>query len=357
MAWGEPLKTEVAKEPNPPKKRNPRKKAGSQASEALLKALNFVGGAVDTNSLSEFAKHVRISNGWVVAYDGQLAAGHPIEADFSACPHWGRLHHALNKAGNTLSLSLNDGGRLMVSSGPLRAVVPCLPPDTLPPAFPDAPIASIDDRLRVGFETVLKLAKDDAETVYESSVLLRANTVVGCNGSLSLEYWHGIDLPPGLAIPQRAAKMLAKLEGMVQFGFTWGRSATFHFEGGGWVRTQLYQDEWPNIDAALNVPAHNLVEIPELFDALSAIEAFSEDGAVHFHEGKLKSTYAASNDEGPVYGAAYDIPGLQPGTSLSAKLLKLAKPAAHLIDYQTNPEHVVFVNAADMVRGVLMKRR
>lgn len=357
MAWAsEAPKTETPKERAASKPRNPRKKAGSKAAEGLVKAIEFVRGATDPDK-NEFTKFVRISNGWLVAYDGQVAAGHPVEEDLTICPHLARLSDAILKAGATLAMSASDGGRLTVAGERLKAVVPCFPLDSMPPVFPDAPCAVIDDRVKAGFEAVTRLAKEDAETVHEGSVLLRANTVVGCNGNLALEYWHGIDLPPGLAIPQKAAKMLAKSPlKLERFGFTWGRSATFYFEGGAWIRTQLYAEQWPDIDTVLNVPA-DPVEVPGLFDALEAVTSFSEDGAVHFHDGKLKSTYAKSDDTGPVYGASYELPGLMAGTSVSAKLLKLAQPAAKKIDYVTHSDRIVFYNTEANLRGVLMKRR
>ena len=357
MAWSSEVpKTETPKDRQASKPRNPRKKATSKTAEGLMKAVAFVRGATDPDKF-EYSKFVKMSNNWLVAYDGTVAAGHPIEEDATVCPHLARLSDAILKAGATLAMSVGDGGRLTVAGERLKAVVPCLPLESLPPVFPDAPCAVIDDRLKEGFDAVTKLAKEDAEKVYEMSVLLRANTVVGCNGALALEYWHGIDLPPGLAIPQKAAKLIAKSTlKLEKFGFTWGRSATFYFEGGAWIRTQLFAEEWPDIDAVLNAPS-DPVEVPGLFEALEAVTSFSEDGAVHFHEDKLKSTYAASNESGPVYGASYELPGLRAGTHVAAKLLKLAEPAAKKIDYTTHDDKLVFYNVEANLRGVLMKRR
>lgn len=357
MAWSSEVpKTETPKPRAASRPRNPRKAVTSRAAEGLMTAINFVRGATDPDK-AEYAKFVRLANRWLIAYDGQVAAGHPIEEELTLCPHLARLSDAIVKAGATLAMSASDGGRLTVAGERLKAVVPCFPIDSVPPVFPDAPIAVIDDRLKAGFEAVTRLAKEDAETVHEGSVLLRANTVVGCNGALALEYWHGIDLPPGLAIPQKAAKLLAKSPlKLERFGFTFGRSATFYFEGGAWIRTQLYGEQWPDIDAVLNVAA-DPVEVPGLFEALDAVTSFSEDGAVHFHESKLKSTYAASNENSPVYGASYDLPGLVAGTHVAAKLLKLAQPAAKKIDYTTHEDKIVFYNIEAGLRGVLMKRR
>lgn len=355
MAWqGAPAEPE---KPARGKRANPRKAKTAKAAEGLMNALAFVKKATNEDGV-EGASHVKISNNMLVAYDGvKLSAGHPIEEDMTACPHYKRMSDALKNVGSKLSMSLSDGGRITIAGEHAKYVVPCIPPESMPPVFPDAPIAVIDDRIKDGFREVGKLAKEEAEKVYEMSVLLRAGSMVGCNGALALEYWHGIDLPPNLAIPFKAAKMIAEQSAKLErFGFTWGRSATFWFEGGGWIRTQLFGEEWPDMNSILNCEAYPQ-EVPGLFEALDRISSFSEDGAIHFHEDKLKTTYAASDDNGPVYGASYDLPGLKAGTHCSARLLSLARIAAERLDYTTHADRIVFANNEGNMRGVLMKMR
>lgn len=351
--------TETAAEPEKKKaSRNPRAtKAQAKAAQGLVDALAFVEPSTSEEATHE--EYVRFTNKWVVAFSRPLAMGHPIEEELSLCPHLKKLKTALKEAGATLAMSATDNGRLSIVGAKLRAVVPCVPGDTMPPVMPDPQCAVIDDRIKEGFKAVTALAKEDAERVHEASVLLRANTIVGCNSVLAMEYYHGIDLPPGLAIPQRAAKAIAKSsKKLTGFGFDWGRSATFYFEGGGWLKTQLFDQEWPDIDKVLNTQCY-LSDVPAgLWEALNAISSFSEDGSVHFDTDKLRSTYADAPGEGNalMYGATYDVPGLQARHSFSAKLLKLAQPACAQFDYTTHPDKVVFYNNAANLRGVLMKK-
>lgn len=341
--------------PPPKKGRNPRKPKVAKAAEGLLSAIAFIEGATEDDN--DFKSYVRFTGGMLVAFDGSVAAGHPVEEDLAVCPHLKRLKEAVGRAGATLALSAQENGRLGVTGDKLRATVPCLPGNALFPVMPDPPIARLDDRLKAGFLATVALAKDEADTIHEQSVLLRANTVVGCNGALALEYWHGIDLPPGLAIPHKAAKVISKCAlALEAFGWDEGRSVTFHFAGGAWIKTQLMAGQWPDIDTVLNKAAY-LADAPAgLFDALEAILSFSEDGAVHFHEDKLKTTYASS-EGGTLYGATYDVPGLAKGASFSGRLLKLASPAAKQIDYSTHDDCMMMMNPEGSIRGVLMKRR
>ena len=360
MGWGtgvaptiddnvEPPKSVAA----PPRTRNPRSKKVNKAAEGILQAINFVEGACKDEL--EYQSYCRIAAGWIVAYDGSMAAGHPIDADIAVCPHVRRLKEAVTRAGATMALTAQENGRLGVSGAKARFTVPCLPGSSLHAVMPDPAIAVLDDRLKAAFAATISLAKDDAETIHEQSLLLRANTVVGCNGTLAIEAYHGIDLPPGLGIPHKAAKVITKQQSpLVAFGIDWGRSVTFHFENGAWIKTQLMAGEWPDVDRVLNQPAYYAPTPEGLFEGLDAILSFSEDGAVHFHDDKLRTTY--SDGDGGLSGATYDVPGLQKGHSLTGRLLKLTAPYATQIDYTTNADALQFLNPELNVRGVLMKR-
>lgn len=364
-SWGTgfvPTEEPKAEEPKADDKKPARKssptKAKKKAAQGLYDALSFIEPA--TNDLQDYQQFARLTNKFAIAFDGSLAMGHPIEEELTLCPHLARLKTAIDKAGATISIAATDNGRLSVSGEKLRAVVPCLPPEKYPPVMPDVQVAVIDDRIKEGFKALVKLSKDEADKVHEATVLLRANSMVATNGMLILEFWHGIDLPPGLAVPQRAVKAVAQSKkALTGFGFDWGRSVTFYFEGGAWLKTQLFDEPWPNVDDVLNVAAYPS-DIPVgLWDGLDAIEKFSEDGGIHFDTDKLRSTYATfagQGDEALNYGATYDVPGLQARHSFSASLLKLAQPAALQMDYTTHPDRAIFYNTVANLRGVLMKR-
>jgi hypothetical protein len=179
------------------------------------------------------------------------------------------------------------------------------------------------------------------------------------NTTVLFEYWHGIDLPPwGFAIPKAFAAAIVKTP-KKPTGFGFGeRSVTIWFEDGSWLKTQLFNvSEWPNIDKQFEYTFFPS-DVPEgLFEGVRAIERFSEDGGIHFHDGKLKTTYDNYRGEadGPVYGASYEVPGLQPGHTFSANLLRLIEPVVTMIDYTSVEDRAFFFG--DMLRGVIMKRR
>ena len=339
--------------------RNPRTRAKQKAASKLIEAVDFLLLAADPKSPMTWQHHSRFVSCFGTSANGKIRAGHPIEEDLTLCPHLGMLQAALKKTGASIAMTPIDAARLSIAGGSAKFVVPCAPGESLPPIMFAPPIAPIDDRIKQGFAALLKLAKDEADTLHESTLLLRANTVVGCNGKLAMEYWHGNDLPPALNIPQAFAKAVVSVQKpLIGFGWVEDRSVTFHFEGGAWLATQLYEGTWPqSIDGFLNAQC-DLEPCPaKLFEALDTIKDFSKDGTVHFHDDKLKTTYAAYADEqqGAPYGATYEVEGLSGLHSFSASLLQLAQPGCAEIDYKTHEDRMIFYNQEAWLRGVLMK--
>lgn len=295
-------------------------------SSALIAALKFVSVA-QRDTGQPFQTHSVLTNNTVVAFDGTVAAGHRIEEDLHACPHTLRLIDALAKCGESLSITQLDGERLSIKSDRFKAFVPCVASNIIDVPLPDPPCAVIDDRLKRGFEVVSVLASDNAQHVVTASILLRAGSMLATNRQVMLEYWHGIDLPPGIVLPKagvtavmKAAKPLAK------FGFS-DRSATFYFEDGSWIRSQLYSEAWPNVDNVLNQRS-NPWPLPELFyKGLDAIMSFSENGIVYFTPNVLRSHPSDG------IGASYEITGLPGGVAYNAKHLKIVEPYVKTIDF------------------------
>ncbi len=327
-------------------KRPTRKKTEQAANStaSLVNALRFVSLAQrDIGTPNQV--HVMLRNNWAVAFDGVLAAGHRIDEDLNACPHTLRMIDALMKCGETLAITHLDTGRLSVRSGAFKALIPCADPLTLPVAFPDPPVGQIDERLLKGFAAVGDLATEGSQHVITSSVLLGPGTVTATNRHLILQYWHGIDLPPGLVLPKAAVTALLKAnKPVVKFGFS-PSTMTFYFEDESWLRTQLYSEAWPDISHILDVRS-NAWPVPEdLFKALAAVSSFSEDGNVFFMSGSMRS------HDTDAKGASYELRGIPNNIALNAKLLKMLEPYINAIDLQ-GVNHVTYF-FGENIRGAL----
>jgi hypothetical protein len=325
-----------------PKKRN----EPAKPSAGLLAALKFVSVA-SKNEGAPFETHCRLFNNWAVAFDGIIAAGHPIAEDIVACPHTTRLIDALARCGQEFSVTQLDTMQLSIKSAKFRALIPCLASELLPAVMPDISVAVIDDRLRLGLEAVGVLAAEGAQHVVTASVLVMPGSVIATDRSLMLEFWHGIDLPPGVVLPKSAITALTRTDKkLVTFGFS-ATTVTFYFEDGSWIRSQLYNERWPDVTRILNVTPKAWPLPTDFFAAVDAVAPFSSDGCVYFHQDVLRS-HDAEN-----IGASYEVSGLPYGPVLNIKRLKIAQPYIKTIDFMgVNGISYFF---GDNVRGALTR--
>lgn len=308
----------------------PRKKTAPKVPQSKLgQALDFIKLAQSDKANDLAAKsHCRLAKGYAVSFDGVLAMGHPIEDELELCPHTFRLIDALKRCKQALSITQLDGDKLVIKSGGFRAVIPCLNPAALPYAMPDPNVGTIDNSIRDGFAMLNPVVSGAGHTTVEASLLLQNNSMVATDRMFLLEFWHGINLPDGLAVPKDAINAVCKIKlDLVGIGVS-DRTITFHYDGGAWLRTQLYGEEWPDTGRVLNQgDPHTAKEVPPaLFDAVEAVASFSPDGAIHTFDGYIGShtTDAA--------GATYELEGITPGLCFGFKHLSAIKDVAASID-------------------------
>lgn len=319
----------------------------SPRSSAFLDALRFVSVA-SHNEGAPYQMFTTLTDKWAIAFDGVIAAGHPIEEDIHAAPHNLKLVAALARCGNTLAVTQLDAGRLSIRSDKFRALIPCIDPTLLAPALPDPPCAVIDDRLRAGLEAVGILVSETSQHVVTASVLLQSGSVVATDRQVMFQHWHGIDLPPGLALPKQLITALSKNAGkLTQFGYS-STSATFYFENNAWIRTQLFPDPWPDVLGMLDTHSNAWPIPPDFFTALDAVAPFSDDGNVYLFQNSLRSHAA----EG--VGATYDVDGLPAGPIFNAKRLAIIRQYAKKIDF-TGVQHISHF-FGDNIRGAIVQR-
>jgi len=332
--------------------RAPRSKPTANKS-SLLTALEFCS-VVSEKIGNPYETHIGLRNNWAIAFNGIVAAGSPIVEDLHCYPHNLMLIEALSKCDENFSLTQLDNGRLSIKSGKFKAVVPCLDPELMQNAFPDPNIAPITNAFKAAVEAVGVLASENAQHVLTASVLMNGPSVISTNRVMIMEYWHGLDLPPGVPLPKQFVAALAKQKkNLVGFGFS-NNSATFHFEDGCWIKTQLYSDEWPDVGRILNREA-NLWSIDAgFYKALDAVAAFSEDGNV-YSDLNLLMSHADS-----ALGATHECAGIPKGFVYPIKQLKIIQPHVQKIDWMANGIHdssYCLVFQGGNMRGVISGRQ
>jgi hypothetical protein len=322
------------------------KKSKSPTSAALIEALKFVSLAQKKDG-NPFQTHCLIANQTIVAYDGVLTAGVKIEEDLSVCVNTLKLIDALERCNKTVSITQVDMARLKVASGAFSAFVPCYHED-MPLLVPDSPICDIDDRLKTGFDMIAHLSDDKEQKVVLSSILLKSGSMCSTDGACLLEYWHGIDLPE-LILPTSFISAIMKVKApLAKFGYS-GNSITFWYENGAWIKTQVYDEEWPPLDHILNQETKPLPLQKGFFEGVMALEAFAEGKeaakVIYFYENELRT----SRTEGE--GATYQVEGLPFGPAFSIKKLKRIQHCVKSVDWFSSTGAYFF---GDNLRGVLM---
>jgi hypothetical protein len=332
----------------PPKSRTKIEQPKSE----LLQALEFCSVVAEKLG-APHETHIGLRNKWAIAYNGIVAAGSPIPEDIYCYPHTLLLMEALSKCDESYSLTqLNSS--LSIKAGKFKATIPTLDPLLMHDAIPDPQIVGITNKFKEAVEAVGVLASENAQHVLTASVLMNGASVISTNRVMLLEYWHGLDLPSNIPLPKEFVKALTKQKkNLTGFGFS-NSSATFYFEDGCWLRTQLYADEWPDVSRILNRDANLWSIDPNFFKALDSVAAFSEDGNVYSRLNLLCS----HADEGK--GATYECNGIPAGFIYPIKQLMIMKPFVKSIDYMCNgiaDSTYCLYFSGDECRGVISGRQ
>lgn len=328
----EPIKTAKAK----------KVALGGPAAD-LYKALKFVSLAQKKQG-SAVITHSFMSNGYLAATDGVLTIATPIAENLQACPHTFLLMAALSKCTEVMSIAQVSTEAISIKSGALTFMVPCCHPNEVSISPPDNVWGTIDNRIREAFVAVAGLAVAGAQSAVHASVLLQAGSAVANNGGALLEYWHGIDLPPGLMLPKASALAVAKsTKTLTGFGYSQS-SVTFWYEDGSFIRTALYNDKYPEYSQVFDNTLQ-LYEVPsEFFKAIKIVAAMNKEGRVYFKDG-----FVMSSDDNTI-ASTYQMNGLPEGLAFSA---------AYLLKLENAFKFAAFTNGkvqcqGDNVRGVCM---
>lgn len=322
-----------------------RKSKPTESSAAnLIDGLKFISIAQKEKGEPR-QTHCILGNGWIVASDGGISAGCRIEDDISAVPHTRRMMAALQKATGSISIVQLPTGRLSIKGGKFSTLVPCQDIADMPNIAPDPQIALLTNEIKKGFAACAVLANENATEPYRAGVLLQANSVVGTNGHALIEYWHGVDLPPGLMIPKASAIAVANCQkNLVGLGFT-DRSVTFHFEDFSFIKTQLFNDTFPDYARLLNKECDPWPIPEDFYIAIDTIEEFSDTGLLYFDNNLMKTSRNIGE------GATYEVAGLVGGMGFNHKYLKMVQPEFKKAAFNPVGQEVLFFG--DVSRGIV----
>lgn len=258
----------------------------------LLNALKFIS-VTGTKTGNKTNKFCSISHNLAVMSNDTMTVGHPIEEDLSASPDVFKLIEALGKVKSEFAITQLGPDSIAVSSNTYRAVVECDDdPGNDYESNPDDPCAIASNEIKAALllassAVETKLKKGDHH-LFKAHVLLKANIAVGSNGKLLIEYWHGVDLPDGIMIPENVATAVGKCKyNLTDLGFRFENgiptSITFHFGNKAFIKTKLIKINMPDYEKLFDVKNLELNEIPDnFFPAIKTVKSFSKENAIIF---------------------------------------------------------------------------
>jgi hypothetical protein len=254
----------------------------------LIEAVKFISHA-QRRVGDERSTHCMIRYGNVIADDGVLSAGMPIEeADLNCCPQTQRLVLALARCGSEYQIVQADNS-LFLRSADFSAYIPLCDPSALAVPVPDAAIAPLNEEFKTALAVCGSLVKDGASTLLQSCIQLDTGSAISTNGSVILQYWHGNDFPSGLLIPIQFAAALKRIKKPLHsFGFS-KETLTVWFDDRSWLRTRLFQNKIPSMISKLVDDIKSTPFPKGFFEQADIVSHFSEDGDLHLNDEVIRS--------------------------------------------------------------------
>lgn len=334
--------------------RKPRAaKASNKAIQGMLTALKFIEPATrEIGTVNQV--HCMLAHGYAVGFDGVHMLAHKIDTDITAAPNAKKLLGALSKCDEAVQITQLDSGRLGIKSGKFSAFVPCAEPGLIAILPPDPAQGPINETVIKALQTVGIIAKENAQRMYQASVLLRYNSAVATDGVMAFECWHGTPMPT-VVIPKSFLAILAKIAAKpVSCGLS-NNSFTIYFEDESIARTQLYVEPYPDVDRVLNIPSQPFPIPPEFFPALDKLAAMKDTNKnLIFNAKGSKLQTHADESAGAVFEFEHPMPD---GQTFNIELLQRFAPFVKQADWACGDGGKMAALFGDNFRGVLMCKR
>lgn len=312
----------------------------------MLDALRFVQGAVAKKDFVPALTHFRIADGTIYGYNGSIGLCCPIDLQLDIAPKALPFVKAIQTCKSTISLSMNSAGKLLVKSGSFKAQIECTT-EPYPELKPEGDTVPVQEGFLDALRVLAPFIAEDASRPWARGILFRGQSAFATNNVVLVEYWVGSTTPVEINVPENAVKELLRIgEDPTHLQVT-PNSATFHYSGNRWLRTQLLDLGWPDLSKVLDRDA-NPQPFPEAFwEAIDDLKPFVDEvGRVFLSAGKVSTTSDASA------GAESDVEGLAADACINHRFLSMIQPIAERVDWSLYPGPCLFVG--DRLRGAIV---
>lgn len=321
---------------------------------SLKDALSFVSRAVSRKDFDERLCHLLIKDRKAVAFDGLIATSCPIDIDMHVKPHARDLMLAIKTIEDLeteMKMTVTPAGKLSIKAGKFKVFVSCLPDKELMTfPEPEGEFVETGKGLMEAIRLAAPFMSTDASRPWAMGMLITKKSVMATNNVVVIEKWHGSNFPREVILPAPAvAEILSIRETPIGMQVS-ENSATFHYEGDRWLRTQLVEGAWPTerVQERLGQPS-NCVPVPEgLFEAIERIKKFADAEKPYVFLGPDKISTAPEGEN----GAEFEIETGEGTQIFTISFLLLLNGVATKIDLTQWPNPCSFYG--DKLRGVII---
>src|SRR5690606_38973879 len=139
-------------------------------------------------------------------------------------------------------------------------------------------------------KTVYPFIGNDASRPWTNGVLLRGMSAFATNNVCLVEYWLGVETPIVVNLPKVAITEMLRIGEPPTYAQVHKNSLTFHYPDDRWIRTQLFEINWPDLSKVLDQP-HNAVPVDErIFEGIEMLKPFADDmGRVYIKDDVMRT--------------------------------------------------------------------
>lgn len=316
----------------------------------MIDALKFVQGAVAKKDFAPELTHFSIQDGIILGYNGTLSLSSPIDLDLHIYPKAIPFAKAINTCKDTVVMAVTPAGRLSVKSGKFKAFIECMDAYDFPRLKPAGERIELTAEFIPALANAIDFIGVDASRPWAAGLLFKGNKVFATNNIVVVEQTLPFSFPLTVNIPSSAIKELLRIKQAPIAMQADAHSITFHFEGDRFLRSSLYDVDWPNVAGILDRETEQKPIPAGFFEALEDLKPFVEDAnRIYFIDGAL-TTNPVENE-----GATVEVPGIVDGACFQHKQLALLQNKINSIDFAQYPAPCLF--AGENFRGAITGMR
>lgn len=217
----------------------------------MLSELNIVKGAVAKKDLSPVLKHLQLSNGWVTATNGRLTISTPLTGveELDVIVPADKFIAAV-KACKEPKFKITDTGRLSISGGKFRALLPLMQDVIFPKPSPSGEMVDSAGFIE-GLKLVYEFIGTDASRLWACGILFHKGWVYATNNTVIARAnigWSG----PSVNVPSFLVDELLRIKKKPLRIRLDHNTVTLQLEDNVWINSVLLPMGWPNARALID---------------------------------------------------------------------------------------------------------